>query len=127
MSGPVIDDNQEKPLDPATERVRRKLVRFVAINLGLLFAAVIVVMGAVVYKSMKESAPPPVAASDVAVPTGEMIEATISVPAGARIVSQSLFGNRVSLELELPNAAREILVYDFGERRIIARLHVEPE
>src|SRR5262245_27019369 len=41
LAQPTFDD-EEKPLDPAAERVRRKLVRFMAINLGLLFTAVIV-------------------------------------------------------------------------------------
>jgi hypothetical protein len=126
MAGPLNDENEDKPLDPAVERVRRKLVRFIVINLSLLFAAVIIVIAAIVYRSTTKEVPP-ATVSDTAVPTGEMIEAAISVPAGARIVSQALYGNRVSLELELPNAAREILIYDFGERRIIARLQVEPE
>lgn len=126
MAGPQNDESEEKPLDPAVERVRQKLLRFVVINLGLLFTAVIIVIGAVVYRSATTDAPP-ATVSESTVPTGEMIEAAISVPAGARIVSQALYGNRVSLELELPNAAREILIYDFGERRIIARLQVQPE
>jgi hypothetical protein len=51
MARPTIDDNEEKPLDPAVEKVRRKLVRFVAINLGLLFLALMAVLAAVVYKT----------------------------------------------------------------------------
>ncbi|RUU07680.1 fimbrial protein, partial [Mesorhizobium sp. M6A.T.Ca.TU.002.02.2.1] len=35
----VADEDEEKPLDPEVEKVRKKLVRFVAINLGLLFLA----------------------------------------------------------------------------------------
>ena len=33
MAQPALDDDDDKPLDPAVERVRRKLVRF-AIGLG---------------------------------------------------------------------------------------------
>ena len=51
MAQPTFDDEEEKPLDPAVEKVRRKLVRFVAINLGLLFVALMAVVGAIVYKS----------------------------------------------------------------------------
>ena len=46
------DDKDEKPLDPAAERVRRKMVRFMGINLGILFAAVMAVVLALVYKSV---------------------------------------------------------------------------
>jgi hypothetical protein len=34
MAGPALDDNDDKPLDRAVERVRRKLVRSVAVILG---------------------------------------------------------------------------------------------
>ena len=57
MARPAFDDEEEKPLDPAVEKVRRKLVRFVAINLGLLFIALMAVVGALVYKS-RTAAPP---------------------------------------------------------------------
>ena len=56
MARPALDDEKEKPLDPAVEKVRRKLVRFVAINLGLLFIALMAVVAALVYKSRTGSA-----------------------------------------------------------------------
>ncbi|PDQ22485.1 fimbrial protein, partial [Mesorhizobium sanjuanii] len=44
MARPLAEEDpdvegREKPLDPEVESVRRKLVRFMAINLGLLFLA----------------------------------------------------------------------------------------
>ena len=54
MIRPAFDDEEEKPLDPAVEKVRKKLVRFVAINLGLLFVALMAVVGAIVYKARTE-------------------------------------------------------------------------
>jgi hypothetical protein len=41
----------DEQLDPATERVRRKLVRFMAINLGILFVALMAVVIAIVYRA----------------------------------------------------------------------------
>src|SRR5690606_36892585 len=37
-------DDEEKPLDPAVERVRRRLLRFMVINLTLLFVVFLVVL-----------------------------------------------------------------------------------
>lgn len=124
MAGP-LDENEEKPLDPAVERVRRKLVRFIIINLSLLFAAVIIVIAAIVYRSATRDVPS--AAVDVRVPTGEALEADVPVPAGARLVSHTTSGDRVSLDLELPDARRMILIYDIAERRVVARLAVTPQ
>lgn len=121
-----FEDREEKALDPAVERVRRKLLRFVAVNLGILFAAVIIVVAAVVYRSVG-SGEKPVADSGIGVPTGEVLEAEIAVPAGARVVSQSLSGRRVALDLELAGGERSILVYDLAERRVVARLAIRPQ
>ena len=126
MARPASDDEHDKPLDPAVERVRRKLVRFVAINLGLLFIALMAVVGALVYKS-RTAAPP---ATDVAVeaPSPEGIaEGRIELPAGARIVSQSLSGNRISLSLEFSDGRRAIYLYDIGARQIVGRFAIVQE
>ena len=128
MIRPAHDDEEEKPLDPAVEKVRRKLVRFVAINLGLLFAALIAVLIAVVYKSRSEApAAPPVPASEIPVAPGTVLEGQIPLPSGARIVSQALSGNRLSLDVELPDGRRSIVLYDLGEHRIVGRFAVVPQ
>lgn len=122
MASPNLHDEDEKPLDPAVEKVRRKLVRFVAINLGLLFIALMAVLGAIVYKS--GSRPETPAATGAGVPSpaeGAFLSGEIALPAGAKIVSQSLSGNRISIEAELADGSRAIFLYDFAERRMIGR------
>ena len=117
------DDTEDKPLDPAVEKVRRKLVRFVAINLGLLFVAVMVVVGAVVYKT--RTAEPPVQVG-VGIPSPEgVIEAEIDLPAGAAIVSHAISGDRLSIDVELADGSRTIFIYDLAERRVVGRLAVK--
>lgn len=126
MARPALDE-EEKPLDPAVENVRRKLVRFVAINLGLLFIALMAVVGALVYKSMTVP-PSPVADPGPEAPSPEGVaEGRIPLPAGARIVSQSLSGQRIALSLELPDGARAIYVYDLAARRMVGRFLVTEE
>lgn len=126
MTQPTIDDEDEKPLDPAVEKVRRKLVRFVVINLGLLFAALMAVVAALVYKSMTVPAPAVDAGIEIASPA-DALEGDIRIPAGARIVSQSLSGNRLALSLEMTDGARAIYIYDLAARRIVGRYAVVQE
>ena len=126
MARPAWDDEEEKPLDPAVENVRRKLVRFVAINLGLLFIALMAVVGALVYKS--RTTPPPAGEVGIEAPSPEGIaEGNISLPSGAKIVSQSLSGNRLSLSLELPGGGRAVYIYDLRLRRMVGRFTVVAE
>jgi hypothetical protein len=119
-----MDEEEDKPLDPHVENVRRKLVRFMAVNLGLLFLALMVVGGALVYKS--RSARPPAAppAGEIPTPAGAPLAGDIVLPVGAKIVSQSLSGNRVSIDAELADGGRTIFVYDFAEQRMVGRFAI---
>lgn len=128
MAQPAFDDEEEeKPLDPAVEKVRRKLVRFVAINLGILFLALMAVVAALVYKSLSVTPRQP-ADPAIEVPSPEGVaEGLIALPAGARIVSQSLSGNRVSLLLDMPDGTRAIYIYDLHAKRLVGRFAVTDE
>ena len=114
MARPYADEEEEKPLDPAVEKVRRRLVRFVAINLGILLAALMAVGVALVYKGRSAPAAGP----------RETVEAALLIPADARIISQSLSGERLSLELELSGGKREIRIFDTATGRLVGRLAV---
>ncbi len=124
MTRPYAEDEEEKPLDPSVENVRRKLIRFMGINLGLLFLALMVVIAALVYKSRTAEKPAPVIAGDIQVPAGQPLEGDIVLPVGARIVSQSISGNRISIDVELAEGGRTIFVYDIAEQRLIGRFAV---
>lgn len=113
-------DLEDKPLDPAVERVRRKLVRFMAINLGLLFLALMAVVLAIVYRWTRNPEPQPQAA--IGAPAGEVLQHSLALEPGARVQSQSLSGNRVSLHVETPTGLRQLVIYDVVEGRVIARV-----
>jgi len=44
------DTDEEQPLDPAMERVRRKMVRLMVISIGIMMVGLMAVLGAIVYK-----------------------------------------------------------------------------
>jgi len=124
MPRPHADDEENKPLDPNIENVRRKMLRFMGINLGLLVLALIVVVAALVYKARKTASPPPAAANEIPVPAGSPLTGEIVLPAGSKIVSQSLSGSRLSIDAELSDGSRVIFVYDTAERRIVGQFAV---
>jgi hypothetical protein len=124
MARPIAEEDEEKPLDPAAEKVRRKLIRFMIINLGLLFLALMVVIGALVYKARNAPGAGPAPAGDVQAPAGAPLSGDIVLPVGARVVSQSLSGNRLSIDAELADGGRSIFVYDIAERRVIGQFPI---
>ncbi|MBZ9759919.1 fimbrial protein [Mesorhizobium sp. CA8] len=122
MARPIAEEDEEKPLDPAAENVRRKLVRFMIVNLGLLFLALMVVIGALVYKA--RNAPVAAPASDVQAPAGAPLSGDIVLPVGAKVISQSLSGNRLSIDAELTDGSHSIFVYEIAERRMIGQFAI---
>ena len=107
---PIKDTEDEKPLDPAVENVRRKMVRFFAINIGILMIALMAVLGAVVYKATRPAAP-----------SGEVITGEIRLEPGERILSQAVGDGRLSLLVESANGERAIIIIDTQDGRVIAR------
>ena len=130
MARPDADEDSfaaeggEKPLDPEVEKMRGKLVRFMAINLGLLLLALMVVIAAIVYKARKAPSVTPPLAGDIQVPAGEPLSGDIVLPVGAKVISQSLSGNRISIDTELADGSRAIFVYDIAERRLIGQFAI---
>jgi hypothetical protein len=114
-------DTEEKPLDPAVERVRRKLVRFVAINLGILLLALMAVVGALVYRSggdeVRQASPR----------EGELLTGEIVLPAGVRVLSHALSGDRLTLHAEFSDGRRALFIYDVAGRRMIGRFDLVSE
>jgi hypothetical protein len=120
MTGVAPDDDQDKPLDPAVERVRRRLVRFVAINLGLLFVALMAVVVAIVYRA-GSSAPD---SRRIAAQEGEPVRAAIEVPAGARVVGEAVSADRLLLRLALPDGGTVLIVHDLATGRLVGEFTV---
>jgi hypothetical protein len=121
MSNAALDDEPEKPLDPAMEKVRRKMIRLLFISISVMMAGLMAVLFAIVYK-MNSRPDSPLAETAVTMPqgTGE-ISGTIALPEGARINGQSLSGNRILFDLSLPDGQRELAVFDMAANRFVAR------
>lgn len=125
----AVDGNEaiEKPLDPAMEKVRRKMVRLLVISIGVMMAGLMAVLFTLVHKisdrPVKAVATASGEAGFAAIP-GKEITGTIALPIGAQINNQSLSGSRVLMDVTLSDGKRQTIVYDVTEQRIIARFDV---
>ena len=127
MVHPSDDDEREKPLDPAVERVRRKLVRFVAINLGLLFLALMAVVVAIVYRANRAETPPTAAVPELPLPADAAAYGEIALPPGARVLGHALSGSRLSLHVQTGDGASAIFLYDVAQGRMVGRFDIRQE
>ncbi len=123
-SSPPSFDDEEKPLDPATERVRRKMVRLMVISIGIMMIGLMAVFGAIVYKFTNLGGK---SSDDSAVSSNNLdtFETAIDIPEGATIVSTALDGTRVSLTLSYSDGKQEIWFYDIATDRMLGKIAVK--
>ncbi len=115
----MTDTNQideDKPLDPEVEEIRRRMVRLLVISIGIMVVGLMAVFGAIFYKINQPGEPQAAAKADAALKNLQ-----IRLPEGARHVASDLDGERVLLTIELTNGSRQLLVYDLANSKITGR------
>jgi hypothetical protein len=101
----------EVPLDPATERLRRNMVRLLAVAIGTMLVGVMAVLGAVVYKVNK-----------VRLPAAGQEQIALALPAGSQIESMALDGDQALLRLT--GGSDDLVRVDLATGTIIARYRI---
>jgi hypothetical protein len=118
---PADDEQEEKPLDPAMESVRRKMVRLQIVSGAIMFVSLMAVFGAVVYK-VRRTEPSQATAStnSSGVPSDAPVAVTASLPLGFKIEQTSLSGGQILFYGTDVNGKRKALVFDIKASRIVA-------
>ncbi|MEM5494917.1 hypothetical protein [Hoeflea sp. AS16] len=124
MSKMNEDDLDEKPLDPEMEKVRRKMVRLLAVSIGIMFIGLMTVLGAIVYKFTSNDdasvSSTQVAGSSASVPSDAPIEAVAALPAGFVVETISLDGNRIGFFGRASDGSMRVIVHDISVGRIVS-------
>ncbi|MBB6507337.1 hypothetical protein F4695_000656 [Rhizobium soli] len=121
MPQPEVEEKEE-PLDPAMERIRRKMVLLQLVSGGILFVCFMAVLAAIVYKISQRPAdgPATVATSgSFTVPSDQPLKATAALPTGFAIDNVSMSGSQLVFLGQL-NGSRKVFVFDIVLGRIVA-------
>lgn len=119
------DEQEEKPLDPAMENVRRKMVKLQLVSGGIMLLMFMAVLAAIVYKVTRpDGSEKPVASSGLAIPADQPLNLTANLPAGFTVISTDLSNNQILFYGTTADGARKALVYDLSVGRIIADIAV---
>lgn len=128
MSNVNEDDLDEKPLDPAMEKVRRKMVRLLAVSIGIMFIGLMTVLGAIVYKFTRNDTPKApgqlAMESSMALPGDAPMEAVAALPQGFAVESVSLDGARIGFFGRAADGSRRLIIYDLSAGRIVGDIVV---
>lgn len=119
MTNLKSDDQDEKPLDPAMEIVRRKMARLQIVSIGIMVVSLMAVFGAIVYKVTHTGAAPAVAGG-AGVPSDGPVIASAALPAGFTVQSTALSGTQILFYGTTSSGQRQAIVFDYAIRRIVA-------
>lgn len=123
MSQVNQDDPEEKPLDPEMEKVRRKMVRLLAVSIGIMFIGLMTVLGAIVYKFTLDSetgtGDQTAVFSSPVLPGDAPIEAIAALPQGFEIESVALDGVRIGFFGRASDGSQRLIIHDLSLGRIV--------
>jgi hypothetical protein len=126
MTNPNFADEQEAPLDPAFEKVRRKMVRLLIISSSVIILGLMAVVYSIVYRVNRlPAAETPVTnapAIEQAVPAARQ---SITLPAGFVVESTSISGNRVLISGAGTDGGKRMIVHDIGTGKTVTEIDIK--
>jgi len=100
---------EDKPLDPAVERVRAKMIRLLAVSMGIMFVSIFAVLAAVIYRINADS-------------TDVFQSADITLPIGFSVIESGLDEDLLSVRGTTDNGESKVLIYDSVSGNILREL-----
>jgi hypothetical protein len=117
--------DEDKPLDPATEKVRKKMMRLLVVSIGIMMVGLMAVLGAIVYKIGRRPDATSHVETAAAIPGEPAYVGQIRLPQGARISATALDGDRVLLTLTMADGKSRLIIHSLSQNRIIADIAVD--
>ena len=114
MSTQKPDEQEEKPLDPVMENVRRKMVRLQLVSAGVMLVMLMVVLGAIVYKLTRLDDQEGAQTAAVSVPSDAPLSAVAALPAGFEVSDVALSGNQILFYGAIRGGDRKAIVFDLS-------------
>ena len=125
MSNIENNDQEDKPLDPVMENVRRKMMRLQLVSGGIMLLMFMAVLAAIVYKiNARDGKPEAVAASGALVPSEAPVKATAALPDGFAVSAVSQSDGQILFYGVLADGVRKALLFDIAAGRIVAEIDV---
>jgi hypothetical protein len=133
-------NNEDEPLDPAVERVRRKVMRLMGISIAIMMIGLMAVIGAIFYKISRPTGEniatsgEPQNSANLSQPgkPGNINEqiadltGNIELPAGSTIINAQLGDGQILLNVKSAAGGHSFWVYDLAAARVFARVTVKP-
>lgn len=125
MSKIEIEELEEKPLDPAMENVRRKMVRLQLVSGGIMLVMFMAVLAAIVYKVTRtDGKTEPRISAGLSVPSDAPLSGSVKLPDGFAVSSVSQSDGQILFYGAFADGARKAILFDIAAGRIVADIDV---
>lgn len=111
------EEPQEKPLDPASERLQERMKSLVRLSSLIMAGGMLAVFSVILYRVVNGGETAPTAAARITVPSA----------AGDKIVSATPDGNRMVLLVEAGDGIRTAVVVDLATGAVTSRVTLGPD
>lgn len=127
MSNIETDDQEDKPLDPVMENVRRKMMRLQLVSGGIMLLMFMAVLAAIVYKiNTRDGKPEAAAASgNLSIPSDAPVKATATLPDGFAVSAVSQSGGQILFYGVMADGARRAFLFDIAAGRTVAEIDIK--
>lgn len=127
MTNPNVTDENEAPLDPAFEKVRRKMVRLLIISSSVIILGLMAVVFSIVYRVNKLPPDEPAVATAPAATVDPVPAAqqSIILPEAFVVESSSISGNRILIFGADPDGRQRIFVHDIGTGKRVTEIEIK--
>ncbi|MEM7068226.1 MAG: hypothetical protein AAF478_05015 [Pseudomonadota bacterium] len=117
----TYDDKEEQPLDPVMERVRKKMIRLMVISVGIMMVGLLAVLFAIIYKFSNQSGD---SDETTARAPGSSVEVNLGLPTTSEVVSTSVSGDRVVLDVKGIDGKRQIFIVNTNTGQLVSTVNV---
>ena len=125
MSNQKPVEQEDKPLDPVMENVRRKMIKLQLVSAGVMLVMLMVVLSAIVYKLTRPGKTDVAQSAAVAVPGEAPVTAVAALPAGFEVSNVALSGGQILFYGAVAGGDRKAIVFDIAAGRIVADVAVK--
>ena len=126
MSNQKPIEQEDKPLDPVMENVRRKMIKLQLVSAGVMGVMLMVVLGAIVYKVTRPGTSGAQQTTSAAVvPADAPLVATAALPAGFTVADVALSGGQILFYGATAGGEQKAIVFDIAAGRIVADIAVK--
>ena len=127
MSNIETDDQEEKPLDPVMENVRRKMIRLQLVSGGIMLLMFMAVLAAIVYKITTRDGKPQAAgaSSSLVIPSDAPVKATAALPDGFAVSAVSQSNGQILFYGVMSDGARRAFLFDIAAGRTVAEIDIK--